>query len=301
MREHGFALSVDPHRAKCYRTRPMRQRLAREIQMLIQPAQPQSIGGVLDTTFQLYKASVIRMIPMSLLAIVASSPSTIYILAKGYANSGNPLAMLAMIEGPGYMLSLFATYVGALLMASASSIKMAAIGAGTDVPIGSALMKGLTRLPALVLALVLFSIAVTIGTLLLVIPGIILSVSLLLFVGTCVFDNKGPVACLLASHRLVWGNWWRTVAILVVGFIVLIVIYLLALLVISIVTPLATIGAGTENLMLISLVMGVAIGALVGLFMTPFYLALFLAIYWDLKLRKEGSDLAARVGALNPA
>jgi hypothetical protein len=35
--------------------------------------------------------------------------------------------------------------------------------------------------------------------------------------------------------------------------------------------------------------------------MAPFYIGLFLAIYWDLKLRKEGGDLAARVGSLNPA
>ena len=35
--------------------------------MSIQPAQPQTIGGVLDTTFQLYKASIVKMIPLSLL------------------------------------------------------------------------------------------------------------------------------------------------------------------------------------------------------------------------------------------
>jgi hypothetical protein len=269
--------------------------------MPIQPAQPQSIGGVLDTTFQLYKASVIRMIPMSLLFILASSPSSIYVFTKGFGNTGNPLAMLALLESPGYLLATLATYVGIVLMASAASIKMAAIAAGGDVTIASALMKSLTRLPTLVLAMVLYGIAVTIGLLLLLVPGVILSVSLLLFIGTCVFDNKGPIGCLLASHRLVWGNWWRSSAILVVGFIVLIVIYCLALLLISIVSPLAVIGAGTENLLLISMLMGFAIGALVGLFMTPFYLALFLALYWDLKLRKEGGDLAARVGALNPA
>ena len=37
------------------------------------------------------------------------------------------------------------------------------------------------------------------------------------------------------------------------------------------------------------------------LLLTPFYISLGIAIYWDLKLRKDGGDLAARVGALNPA
>lgn len=269
--------------------------------MSIQPTQPQSIGGVLDTTFQLYKASVIKMIPMSLLSILASSPSSIYIFTKGVGNSGNPLAMLALAETPGYWLALFATYVGIMLMAAASSIKMAAIAGGSDASVGTALMRALPRLPYLVVSLLLYFIAVTIGCILLLVPGVIVSVSLLLFVGTCVFDNKGPVGALLASHRLVWGNWWRTTAILLVGFVVLVVIYIFALLLISIVTPLLVLGGGTENLLLISLVSGFAVGALIGLFMTPFYLALFLAIYWDLKLRREGGDLAARVGALNPA
>ena len=33
----------------------------------------------------------------------------------------------------------------------------------------------------------------------------------------------------------------------------------------------------------------------------PFFSAMLIAVYWDLKLRKEGGDLAARVGALNAA
>ena len=40
---------------------------------------------------------------------------------------------------------------------------------------------------------------------------------------------------------------------------------------------------------------------LMSLLLTPFYISLGIAIYWDLKLRKDGGDLAARVGALNPA
>ena len=50
-----------------------------------------------------------------------------------------------------------------------------------------------------------------------------------------------------------------------------------------------------------SFVSGLLIGVLMNLLMTPFYISLAVAIYWDLKLRKDGGDLAARVGALNPA
>ena len=62
--------------------------------MSIQPSQPQSIGGVLDTTFQLYKASVMKMIPLSLLVVIAGSPQSIYVFTQGgLANPGDPFAM----------------------------------------------------------------------------------------------------------------------------------------------------------------------------------------------------------------
>ena len=68
------------------------------------------------------------------------------------------------------------------------------------------------------------------------------------------------------------------------------------------ITPLLVLGGGgTEDVLLISMVSGVLIGVLVSLLLTPFYISLAIAIYWDLKLRKDGGDLAARVGALNPA
>jgi hypothetical protein len=268
--------------------------------MSMQPTQPQSIGGVLDTTFQLYKASVVRMIPMSLLMALFSSPNSIYVFTQGGANPGDPFAMLNMFQTPGYWLSILVTYIGLVFGVAAASIKMAGIASDADAGIGSALAQALMRLPSLVLALLLYFVAVTIGSLLLIVPGVILSVSLLLFVGTAVFDNKGPIAALTASHRLVWGNWWRTTAILLVGVVILFVIYMLAALLIGIVVPVIVLGGG-EDLALLGLVSGMLIGLLVSLLLTPFYIALFLAIYWDLKLRKEGGDLAARAGALNPA
>jgi hypothetical protein len=100
----------------------------------------------------------------------------------------------------------------------------------------------------------------------------------------------------------VWGNWWRTAAILAVGFIVVFVIYMAASLVIGVLVPLLVLGGGdAESVLLITLISSLLIGVLMSLLITPFYISMLLAIYWDLKLRKDGGDLAARVGALSPA
>jgi hypothetical protein len=271
--------------------------------MSMQPTQPQSIGGVLDTTFQLYKASVVKMIPLSLLMVIAGSPQSIYMFMRGGAgNPADPFAMLAMMQSPGYWLMALIGMIGSMWMLSAAYLKIGAIGTGGDLGVATAVTQALTRLPAIILMVILFGIALTIGLILLVIPCLILMVSLGLCFNTALFEGKGPVDALSESHRLVWGNWWRTAAILTVGFIIIFVIYLIAGVIIGVLTPLLVLGGGgTENVLLISLISGLLIGVLMSLLMTPFYISLAIAIYWDLKLRKDGGDLAARVGALNPA
>jgi hypothetical protein len=270
--------------------------------MSIQPSQPQSIGGVLDTSFQLYKATFVRMIPLSLLMVIAGSLQYVYMFSAGAAgNPADPFAMLNMMQSWGYWASVLGGMIASTWVMSAAYLKIGAIGSGGDLGIGSALAASLTRLPALVVMVILFIIALAIGAILLIIPCLILMVSLVLCFNTALFESKGPVAALSESHRLVWGNWWRTAAILTVGLIIILVIYLIAGMIIGIVAPLLVLGGGADDAMLFTLVSSVLVGALMSLLVTPFYISLAIAIYWDLKLRKDGGDLAARVGALNPA
>src|SRR5215213_4046207 len=129
--------------------------------MSIQPTQPQTVGGVLDTTFQLYKASIVKMIPLSLLGVLAGSPSSIYVFTRGGAggNPADPFAMLAMMRGPGYWVAALAGMIGTMWMMSAAYLKIGAIGSGGDLGIGAALQKALTRLPVVLIMLILFGIA----------------------------------------------------------------------------------------------------------------------------------------------
>ena len=274
--------------------------------MSIQPSQPQSIGGVLDTTFQLYKASVVKMIPLSLLAVIAGSPQSIYMFMRGAslgANPADPFALFAVMQSPGYIASALVGMIASVWILSAAYLKIQAIGTGSDLGVGTALTRALTRLPAMVLMAFLFGVAFVIGCILLLVPGLILVISLGLCFATALFEGKGPVTALSESHRLVWGNWWRTFAIVSVGAVIVMVIYLIATLIVSLIAPLLIFGGGgsADNVLLISLLGGLLIALLTSLLMGPFYVSLGIAIYWDLKLRKDGGDLAARVGALNPA
>lgn len=269
--------------------------------MAIQPGQPQSIGGVLDVSFRLYKEAIGSVWPLSLLVVLASSPQTIYTIMRGNraVDPTNPMAAFAMFQDTSYWLVTLLGVVLTLWVVAALYAKENAIGVGEEMGNGAALQSALGCVISLIIMTLLFALAVGIGMVLLLIPGMILLVSLILATNLVVLEGKGPIAALSGSHRLVWGNWWRTVAILTVGFIIVIIIYFALAMIIGIAVPLT--GIGSSDPFLFGLVTAFLIGAVINLLVTPYYVALLIAIYWDLKLRKEGGDLAARVGALGTA
>lgn len=270
--------------------------------MAIQPTQPQGIGGVLDTSFQLYKSSLGALWPLCLLLSVVGSPPSIYLMMNGGASmsaTGGAAEMLAAMSDPLYWVIYLVSIAAMMWVIGAIYLKQHAVGIDQEMSLGAALGAAVGRIVPLLLMVILFSIALVIGFVLLFVPGLILLVSLMLATGLVMFEGKGPVASLTGSHKLVWGNWWRTFAVLSIGGILVFVIYLAVALVIGIATPF--IGLGMEDVLMYSLVSTLLIGVFMNVLVTPFFSALLIALYWDLKLRKEGGDLAARVGALNAA
>jgi hypothetical protein len=278
--------------------------------MAIRPTQPQRVDGVLDTAVKLSKASVVKVLPLSLLMAFVSMPGSIYLFVKGGVDLSDPFGMIRLMLSPGYLLVSIASCIGMLLIVAAVSLRMAAIASDSDMSTTAALLKALRHLPSLLVSLVLYVVVVAIGPFLLIVPtlmsrsnslavglGVLLTivsivptVSLLLFVGTNLFENKGPIAALTASHHLVWGKWWHTNAVLVIGTLVLIVIYAIVALLVGGVAAVQVLGGGSANLGVMSLIGDLLIGLVSSPFVTPFSVALFLAIYWDLQLRTQGGD-----------
>jgi hypothetical protein len=281
--------------------------------MPIRGTQPQPVGGVLDTTFRLCKASVRKVLPLSLLMVLVSSPGSIYVFEQGGTDPSDLFAILRVMASPGYLLASLASCVGMMFILAAASIKMAAIAEDGDVSTPTALYEALRRLPSLVVSLALYLVVVSVGPILLFAPtylahsssiavmfgvaltlaAIIPGVSLLLFLCTGVFEKRGPIQALLASHRLVWGHWWRTNAVLAVGVIVLLVIYLVISVLIGIVTAVLVFGGEAADVATLGVVSDLLIAVLASPLITPYCAALFLALYWDLKLRRAGDPLVA--------
>jgi hypothetical protein len=128
----------------------------------------------------------------------------------------------------------------------------------------------------------------TVGLILLVVPGVILSLSLAFYLYFIVIDSLGGYAALKASHSLVWGNWWRTMTVFMAPFIVMMVIL------ISIGLLVGFLGAAFIQNPAAASILGI-VNNIVSAFITPYFFTLGYVQFNDLKLRKYGSDLAGRL------
>jgi hypothetical protein len=109
-----------------------------------------------------------------------------------------------------------------------------------------------------------------------------------------VVEDEGIIASLKLSHKLVWGNYWRTTAVILVPF------FIMYALIMVVAFAAGFFGAVTGPEMAdgqIDMSFGVfdMLVAAASVLMVPLLDSIFIAHVNDLKLRKSGSDLEQRM------
>lgn len=299
--------------------------------MYVRPSGPQSIGGVIDDAIRLYRNSFSRC---WLLALV---PSALYggvMLATALAvpryavTGGQGAQILAAQQAFGRSMLGYFAFVMVLMIAfqGAILVRQAAVARGDDITLARAVATGFARMPLFILSLMLFYLGLTGGVIVIMlvvalpvgwllnhqhllvrpvmtagmvvivlIPMLYLMGRLLLFAVALFVDRKGPKSALTTSWQLTKGHWWRSMAIIGVGTAIIMVLFI-AIALLNDVLAFITHFGRSYRLFAFPLVL-----AVLYTFMYPMGPALFVAMYNDFKLRREGGDLAARVGALNSA
>lgn len=252
------------------------------------PDAPQPIGKVLDTAFQLYRTCFKAVLPLAAVyAILGQLPSIVSSRALGTTTenvSGSMVTLVSLFAIVCFVVSL-GLYV-ALLHA------IDRIAHSEHPPLGDSLAYGLRRLLTVLGAAFLGGLAIIGGMMLLIVPGIILMVTLFFATAAIATEDRGAVEALKRSHRLVWGNWWRTAAELtVIGLIFMIPFFLVGAVVGGIVGATGT-ASGQGGGLAVDVAM-IVVQAVLG----PLLAAGYLAIFYDRRLRKEGADLEARLSA----
>jgi hypothetical protein len=243
-------------------------------------AAPQSIGGVLDDGFRLFRASLPKVVLLAFLGTLAGQLPNLMLSSSG-----------AVPEvGTVFMVSVLVSMLVSLMFYGAVIGRMNAVADQGEMSVADALSLGVRRLLPLFAFSLLYGIVLMLGTLLLLIPGIIFGVSLMFGFYVVLLEGEGPLASLKSSHLLVWGNWWRTLVIVSVATVVMMVAYVL----VAFIAGFAVAVGGGEMETIVQLLELVLV-PLLGAAVAPLFYALLLATYRDLKLRRSGADLEQRL------
>lgn len=254
--------------------------------MFTLPTEPQGIGKVIDTGFRLCFAGFKNVLLLSILAGILLG---LQIIAQP-SPTVSPQQLQQQMAGFAVLFIIFSllTYV----IFNGIIAKYGAIAEGETLSLGKALGVGFRKIIYVIFFLILYAILVMLGSVLLIIPGILLMVSLMFGWYAIVLEDYGPFKAIARSHKLVWGNWWRTLLYLTVIFFIVGVIYLAIALPFTFIAGFMV--SSLEDLWLFSLV--IALGyTLATMLVMPLTTALFITYYKDLVLKKEGGDLKARI------
>lgn len=274
--------------------------------MSLMPTSPGSIGSVLDRAIRLYGRSILPCIPIVLVIVVLIAvPSVLLALAMQTLDTTDPLAVFTVLLSPVVLFSYLGLIIVSVALYGALFAKINAIAHGESLTTGEALGIGLRRAPTMLGVTLLFSLMIAVGFALLLIPGIWLwGIFQLAFVAVIV-ERTGVFESFGTSRRLIKGNWWRANVIVFVAAVIMVVLLTVVSVIAGIIVAVWVGASGTTGDPLAAAttlqVIQQIISGVLNLFTMTFFPCVLLSVYHDLKLRREGSDLAGRVGALNPA
>ncbi len=246
--------------------------------------QPITIGKILDTSIKLYQAALPKLIAFILINLVFQV-GFIFLSISLNIDSTKPAAQFAQIlanlplllsVGLIYSFFYFAILVGMIY-------RIDNVENQQEDSLQEAFQFGLKKIFVVFWGYILFVIAFVLGSLLLIIPGIILAVSLSFFAFFIVLESMGAYKSLRASHSLIWGHWWRTLTVYMAPGIVMMILLM------SFGAITSLLGSATNPVFQI---INQGISALI----TPYFLVLAYIQFHDLKLRKSGGDLELRLG-----
>ncbi len=264
------------------------------------PSAPLSIGGVLDNAIRLYRHALRRCWILSLIyGAVLGAFGAYWELAVasvvGPDGRANPLQLAALLLSPltigGFLVAIVLSMAlhGALV-----KTEVAAARGDESLTLGMAIAAGLKRLPGVLLASILSMLAVGIGFLLLIVPGIYVFGKLQLWIVAMFVEDASALDSLKISWRLTDKRWWRAATILTVAIILIYAFALTFGIVAALITAVAHVSVG-------AVIVKQSLSIVSNIIVLPMTVAIAVVMYHDFKLRSEGGDLAVRMGSLGKA
>jgi hypothetical protein len=234
--------------------------------MSANPGRPMTFGQMLDGAFSIYRNHFLALVGSVAVIVVPLAIAELVLREVGFL--------------PAILLSLLPSAAAALVVAQAAE--------GSKPTVVSVWNVLTPKVIALIVTGLLVVLAIIAGFILLIIPGIIFAVWLSLVAPVIAIEDERYTAAMGRSRELVSGSWWRVLGILfTVNLVVGIVSGLIGVVVGS--------GSGFRPSPAETIV-----NAGVQLVISPYIAVVTALLYFDLRSRKEGSDIARSLEELGP-
>lgn len=227
------------------------------------------IGRVFDRTFSVYARNFFKFF---LISLIASTPGLLALASEGVTDdSAFTIRNLVLL-----MLEIFLTVAFALLSEAVLAYGAFQDMRGRPVNLVESLNIGLSRFLPIVGLSILAALGVTIGLILLIIPGLIMIAVWFVAVPVCVVEHLSPWQSLKRSAQLTKGHRWTI-------FIVIIQFYVGLFLLSYVITHVLS-GLGGDII--------ATFGDLIWSSIWGAFVSIFVVVtYYELRAAKEGVDI----------
>ena len=295
--------------------------------------QPSSIGRLLDSGFKLFVASLKPVLPLIVVAVVTSvimryAMFQTLMPPHPFASEEEEALQNLTSKTPQILAISVIMWVVSFTLYNAILARIGHVASSVDANFYDALIVGIKKLfPVFIATLlyffgltlvfmpssliiefaathlqeitadVMYSIVVFLGVLVLLFPGLILMITLLFFQVLIVLNDEGIIASLKLSHKLVWGNYWRTTAVILVPVLISYALIKVVALVVSFFATMTEPEIINGQIQVGFGMIDIAMAA-VSVLVLPFLYPFFIVQFNDLKLRKS-TNSGTRAHRLN--
>lgn len=233
------------------------------------------LGDVARMTLRTYRRTPWKFAALVLLPIPISLVANLPKFAMGeYRGAAAALTIVLVL------FQYFVQYIGQVATVHGAERLLA----GSNYTIGEALGVGIRRFPSLLGLGILTALAVLVGLVLLVVPGLIVAVMLVLGMPACVIESLGPIESMKRSAFLTKSNRWRIVgSFLLVVFVPLVAVLLIFGVLVALVAAIQS-----NVLIILAVIVGTIVFIPILIVISAMTVILLAVLFVDLRRLKEG-------------
>ena len=207
----------------------------------VMPPRSASVSELLDAATRVFRGTLAKGLPVALFAMLAAALPDMY-----WMTTGAPMDLLHPPRDPKFWVLSAVGFAAYQLLAAMLMLRQRALLQGLPPSLTAEFAEALGRWPLLLVGFVLGGLAVFIGTLALIVPGLFLLVCFLLLRPVLLFETLDPLAALRRCLQLVKPMWVKVLAAALIAALIFVICVVAASAVLGIVQAIAT-AAGSRS------------------------------------------------------